>query len=90
MKQKRRAAKLTGCPRCGCDRTKKVSGFTLCANCDHRYGEGGLGRQTEKRNFHNGEWNNVSDHRYGVTRLPDADSQNHAPNYNPRNRTELK
>lgn len=69
---------LRGCPICGSKNKKVISGFVVCADCNHRVGEGGLGRETERRGD-DGAFYNAADHRYGATRLPDADSQVKTP-----------
>lgn len=90
MNRTRKTKILTGCPICGSNAKAVVSGFHFCMNCKHRYGSGGLGRETERRH-ENGEMYNVADHRFGVTRLPGADDQVRTPQRRGRPyRTELK
>lgn len=66
-----------GCPVCGSRNMKKVSGFMIC-ECGNKSGDGGLGRETERRDS-NGTLYNVADHRLGVVRLPGADEQVKTP-----------
>lgn len=66
---------LKGCPICGSLRKKIISGFTFCIMCNHRYGESGLGRQTERRGS-DGEFYNKADDR---GKLPGADEQTKSP-----------
>lgn len=44
MRKKPKRPDLRGCAVCGSRLWKKVSGFVMCSDCGHKYGDGGLGR----------------------------------------------
>jgi hypothetical protein len=47
--RRKKRPNLRGCPICGNLAKRKVSGFWFCSKCNHKYGDGGLGRETERR-----------------------------------------
>lgn len=89
MSKKRKHPNLKGCPACGCERKIVVSGFVVCGKCNYKFGDGGLGNQTLRRQV-DGELYNAADYSHGG-RLPNADEQVRTPQ--PRGRpyrSELK